>query len=206
LTYELFEDELVISSSLNDLRDDIRGINGGMMVLGSGYTCSGIPYVNGSTTIADAYSALTKELRKDEKVISAALNDLNGRILSLDSGLVTTISHTSSNSVYPSAKAVYDEVHPKVITTGGDAYTITIEPNVLYNLGTLSGDKTFNLGYPEDANTVNHYYWTFEAGSTVPTITWPDGLTWYGGGAPTIVANKHYEVSVLNGIAVSMEV
>ena len=48
--------------------------------LGSGYTYSGIPYVNSSTTIADAYSALTNEFLEDEEAISAALNDLNARI------------------------------------------------------------------------------------------------------------------------------
>ena len=30
-------------------------------ILGSGYTYSGLPYVNSATTIADAYSALTKD-------------------------------------------------------------------------------------------------------------------------------------------------
>ena len=49
-------------------------------ILGSGYTYSGIPYVNSATTFADAYSALTKELIDDELVTSAALNDLNSRI------------------------------------------------------------------------------------------------------------------------------
>ena len=49
-------------------------------ILGSGYTYSGLPYVNSSTTIADAYSALTKELIDDELVVSAALNELNDKI------------------------------------------------------------------------------------------------------------------------------
>ena len=49
-------------------------------ILGSGYTYSGLPYVNSATSIADAYSALTQELIKDELVVSAALNDLNERI------------------------------------------------------------------------------------------------------------------------------
>ena len=49
-------------------------------ILGSGYTYSGLPYVNSATTIADAYSALTKELIEDELVMATALNDLNDRI------------------------------------------------------------------------------------------------------------------------------
>ena len=49
-------------------------------ILGSGYTYSGLSYVNSATTIADAYSALTKELFDDELVIATALNDLNNRV------------------------------------------------------------------------------------------------------------------------------
>ncbi len=78
--------------------------------------------------------------------------------------------------------------------------------NVFYNLGTLTGSVTFALATPADATIANHYYWTFETGSTAPTITWPNGITWFGGSAPAINSNKHYEISVLNGIGVFMEV
>jgi len=54
-------------------------------ILGSGYTYSGLPYVNSATSIADAYSALTKEIIDDEKVTAAALNDLNGRFANVPS-------------------------------------------------------------------------------------------------------------------------
>lgn len=50
-------------------------------ILGSGYTYSGLPYVNSATTLADAYSALTKELLDDEVVTAAALNILNDKLL-----------------------------------------------------------------------------------------------------------------------------
>ena len=46
-------------------------------ILGSGYTYSGLSYIDSSTTIADAFSALTNELIKDEKVTAAAINELN---------------------------------------------------------------------------------------------------------------------------------
>lgn len=98
---------------------------------------------------------------------------------------------------------VYDAVHPAVQTAepfGG------MWPNTLYRLGTLTGAVTFTLGTPSDPDIVNHYYWTFETGSTAPTITWPAAITkWNGGSAPTIAANKHYEVSVLDGVAAIME-
>lgn len=79
-------------------------------------------------------------------------------------------------------------------------------PNREYQLGTLSGNTTFTLAAGTSGVT-NHYFWSFDTGSTAPTITWPSGITsWYSGSAPTINASKHYEVSVLNGVAVVMEV
>lgn len=80
-------------------------------------------------------------------------------------------------------------------------------PNVLYQFGELSGNTTFSLATPSDNTIANHYYWTFDTPSTAPTITWPQAITsWFGGSAPTISASKHYEISVLNGIAIAMEV
>lgn len=79
-------------------------------------------------------------------------------------------------------------------------------PNALYNLGVVSGTATFALASPSDNTVVNHYYWTFETGSAAPTITWPSGIDWIGGAAPTIIADKHYEISILGGIGTYMEV
>lgn len=79
-------------------------------------------------------------------------------------------------------------------------------PNRQYALGELSGDTTFAMAAGSPGVT-NHYFWTFSTGTTAPTITWPAAITsWYGGSAPTISASKHYEVSVLDGVAICMEV
>lgn len=307
------------------------------MILGPDYTYSGLPYVNSSTTIADAYSALTEEMLKDEKVVAAAFNDLNNRVsvistsannldervtaleedsgtseelqvlsgvvITLDdrvtvleqnsgssegletlSGVVITlddritaieVSGSSSEELYELSGAVvskefviatalnninnniidFDDritelelysglsadieaLSAKVISNEyvtskslndfnerldavsgvvNDIYDIYpyvqssipefgFEPNILYNLGTITQTTVFILAAPNRQDIVNHYYWTFDTSSTVPSVTWPAGLTWYGGAAPTLQANKHYEISILNGIAVSMEV
>lgn len=109
----------------------------------------------------------------------------------------------TSNTKTASPAAVYNEVHPGIVTSqpaGGFA------PNILYNLGELTGAVTFALA-AEVSGIVNHYYWTFDTGATESTITWPAGITsWVGGSAPTIAASKHYEISVLNGIGAYMEV
>ena len=211
-----YDNEAVVAGALNDLDERTASISGAVVDL-SGVVVSNRTDIN----------TLSASLMDDELVIAASLNDLNSRTTAI-SGTVETISGTvdtisgvvetiranyvtaitsaSTNSEYPTAKAVYDEVHPAIITTGGTAATITIEPNVLYNFGALTGTKTFTLATPGDSSVVNHYYWTFDTSATAPTITWPSGLTWYGGSAPTLSASKHYEISVINGIAISMEV
>ena len=78
-------------------------------------------------------------------------------------------------------------------------------PDVVYSLGTLTGTITFTLAAAVTGN-VNHYFWMFDTGSTAPTITWPTGITWADGSAPTVSASKHYEISVLGGIAYYSEV
>ena len=73
--YEKFIGKTEITNLLEDTK-----------ILGSGYTYSGIPYVNSATTIADAYSALTREMVDNEKVIAAAFNDLDDRVTALEEG------------------------------------------------------------------------------------------------------------------------
>ena len=58
---------------------------------------------------------------------------------------------------------------------------------------------TFALATPSDANIPNAYHWTFETGSTAPTINWPSGVIFPDGVTPTAEANKHYEVLVRKG-------
>lgn len=109
----------------------------------------------------------------------------------------------SNETKYPSTKAVYNGIHPTIVTTQPQNGFL---PNIFYNLGELTGNITFTLATPSDVTIVNHYYWTFETGSTAPTITWPNGITWADGSAPTINSNKHYEISVLNNIGMFLEV
>ena len=78
-------------------------------------------------------------------------------------------------------------------------------PDIVYKLGTITGSVTFALAEAVTGNT-NHYFWTFDTDSNAPTITWPSNITWVSGSAPLIAASKHYEVSILDGIAAILEV
>ena len=79
-------------------------------------------------------------------------------------------------------------------------------PNVIYNLGTLSGNTTFSMAAATDNTIANIWCWTFTTPSTAPTITWPAAITgWSGGSIPTINASKSYEITVMNGLATIIE-
>ena len=78
-------------------------------------------------------------------------------------------------------------------------------PDVVYHLGELSGSVTFAIASAVTGN-INHYFWTFSTGASAPTITFPNDITWAAGSAPTVAANKKYEISILNGVAYYSEV
>ena len=128
--------------------------------------------------------------------------------MEIASNKVTAISSLSTDTQYPSAKCVYDALAsaqgtPKATTipSGG------MLPNVYYALGTLTGSVSLTMASPTESGILNQYFFTFDTGATAPTITWSNLITsWYGGSAPTINSGKHYEVSVVDGVGVCMEV
>ena len=83
-------------------------------------------------------------------------------------------------------------------------------PGILYKLGTLTGSVTISLATPSDASVANEYGFTFTAGSTAPTITWPAGVSWAGNcldsnGVPEITGGNSYEVSILDSKGIMVE-
>ena len=153
-------------------------------------------------TSGGVYTALQAKYEKPSGGIPAS--DLASGVIPTVPTISTSVqSDKTSDTKTSSPKSVYNEVHPAIVTTQPSGGFV---PNVLYNLGTITGSKTFTLATPSDNTIVNHYYWTFTAGSTAPTITWPSGVSWFGGSAPVISASKHYDVSVLDNIGVCMEV
>ena len=118
------------------------------MILGPDYTYSGIPYVNSSTTIADAYSALTQEVIDNEEVVAAAINYLNDKIdvLSAGTGSVGTSITALSASVVNNETRIGD-VESGLNTLSAivkdDEYVIARSLNELHsNVAALSGIST----------------------------------------------------------------
>jgi hypothetical protein len=164
----------------------------------NGVASSSTNYTLPGSTYIVFYDGTNYYFRTDGKIQGP------GGTLELTANKVTSITSLSTDTEYPSSKCVYSEVHPAV---GSSQPAGGMLPNVMYNLGTLTGTVTFSMASATDNTIINHWYWTFGTSSTAPTITWPQAITsWYGGSAPTINASKHYEISVLNGIGVAMEV
>ena len=95
-TCELYETHPVYEYKYGHIRQ-YQEDNAPEMILGSAYTYSGLSYVNSSTTIAAAYSALTNEMIKDERVTAAALNELNGRVNELSGNSDSIIEFIQEN-------------------------------------------------------------------------------------------------------------
>lgn len=116
-------------------------------------------------------------------------------VITLSNGNTITVDLNHSHPDY------YSKVVETTIPVGG------MLPDVVYKLGTLTGDSiSFSLSSAVSGN-VNHYYFTFDTGSSAPVPSWPNGLTWASGSAlSAFSANKHYEVSIMDGIVYYSEV
>lgn len=107
------------------------------------------------------------------------------------------INLSNGNTITLDLNHNHDSYYSKVVGTAQPSGGFL--PDVAYNLGTVTGTVTFALAAPVNGQ-LNHYFWMFSTGGTAPTITWPT-VTWAAGSAPTVAANKKYEISILNGVA-----
>lgn len=70
--------------------------------------------------------------------------------------------------------------------------SFTLNPNTFYTFGTMSS-LTIALASPTNG-ILNEYMFEFDSGSTATTLTLPSGILWNI--TPSIVAYKHYEISI----------
>lgn len=83
--------------------------------------------------------------------------------------------------------------------------TKTIKPNVFYRWTTPQTSLSITLEAPENDSIANEYMFEFVSGSTPTTLSiTPNTIKWPD--APTIEANKIYQVSILNGIGLIISV
>ena len=171
------------SIQVNNGNVDLGDIITSITINESGVTISG-----GSVNLGN-YIPIEKEL-----TIASAFNDLNDRIVELSARTADTYTKDEIDNTFK----IY--VKTTLPSTG-------MLPNTFYDLGTITADTTFNLDTNVDASILNHYYFTFSIGSTIPTLTYPSQITaWFGGRAPVLVANSYYEISIINGKAAYIQI
>lgn len=104
------------------------------------------------------------------------------------------------NSEAPDSAGNIDiEAAVPVISKGTSDTTFTIEPNKVYVWDEVSS-LDISLATPSSDSIVNHYFFQFTSGSTATTLALPDTIIYIGDS--TISANKKYQVSILNNVAI----
>lgn len=88
----------------------------------------------------------------------------------------------------------------KVESGGSGTVTKQIKPNTFYKFGPCS--KLTITFAAEESGIENEYKFEFVSGSTATALSVPSTVKWSGGSAPTIEANKTYQVSIVNNLAV----
>lgn len=113
-----------------------------------------------------------------------------------------TALQSESDPVYMADKPSIALKTVIVMETEGNA-SYAISPNVLTKLGTLASSVTLSLDTSkEESGVTNIYDIIFITPTNAPSITWPEGISWIGGSAPTIAGEKTYEVSIMNNLAI----
>ena len=142
---------------------------------------------------------------------------LNGTELDLGMDALAADSHTHRNkatldqlafaSVGGTSLLTYDNRLAGLppIRNENDPFTGAIVPHVLYRFGsalsnpitslTVTGLSTSNA----HAGLAAEYLLEFVTGATVPTVTLPASVEWAN--EPTFEPNKHYQISILNNVA-----
>lgn len=167
----------------------------------------------GGGSSSSSFQNLAEELAtKYEKPASGipANHFASGVIPTVPAISTNVVSDRTNNSNTTAPSAVYDELHPIYYDYYGQGSTFTIEPNVFLGLIGITGNTTLYFSSPIDNTVENEYKFQLTISSniqTAPTITWPAQITaWEGGTPPTIRIGKKYHVSVINGLAIVLEV
>lgn len=133
------------------------------------------------------------EINKNDKTYKGSIRD----IVSL---FTLSMSGSGTKALTDSGQYVDFAVPTRVIkNTGGGPVTSELFPNILYKFGERPS-LTITLG-GGTVGIVNEYMFEFRSGTTATTLSVPNSVKWSGGNAPTIEANKTYQVSIVDNLA-----
>jgi hypothetical protein len=89
------------------------------------------------------------------------------------------------------------------INHGTSDTTFTLTPNTLHVWDEVAS-LDLTLGEPREG-IVNEYIFQFSSGNVATTLTLPEGLKWVEGISPFVLANRCYQVSIVNGFVLMAE-
>ncbi|MBR2301564.1 MAG: hypothetical protein IKA41_06395, partial [Bacteroidaceae bacterium] len=98
----------------------------------------------------------------------------------------------------------WDRISADVSVVNHTETTANIMPNVL-NLWDEVTELNNTLAPPTDKTRASEYIIQFTSGAVPTMLTLPDSIKWANGNVPVIVADKIYQISILNGLAVYLE-
>lgn len=124
---------------------------------------------------------------------------------------VTSLSASSTDLQYPSAKCVYDELADKADKTteepltyqSGATYTLVANEIATLDATTAQSGDSISIALPASPAVTDCFDIQITIGANVPTINFPQDAKWLGGSAPSFSANSVVEINVMNGLWVA---
>ena len=164
--------------------------------------CDAVSVLNAILDVYDKPTAKQVTLQQGISQILAAM-PLCPTVQQIQSGLAKTSDISTSQAAIIAAVQANAGIPTETIPSTTSSQELA--PNTLYVFAERSTNLTLTLGTPI-TGIANEYHCFIIVGSTAPTITWPTGISWNGGDAPTIAADKTYEISILNNVAAFFEI
>ena len=117
----------------------------------------------------------------------------------------TTLSGYGITDTYTKTE-IDSKINLKYFEVGNTVSSQELVTNTAYKFTTRTNNLVLTLGTITDATILNVYYFIIDTGSTLPSITWPDGIIWYEDTEVVISINKHYEFSIIDNVIKYYEV
>lgn len=189
---------------------------------GSGGSETTIEYTSGSidmkggqikqngTVILDAsgnLSSATAQRVGGIKVSSVNSTAVTAQAETTTSGRYYKVELNSDNSAIVNVPWVNSlNCDYRTITNTSANTSVELAPNIFRKFNNvLAANLSITLGSATSTSTVNEYLIEFSFGSTLYTVSFPSTIKWADNKTPVFKANKTYQISIVNNLAVYLE-